>query len=156
MVVMRVHRAMIWYCDSISMPLYLLILRVMWLSVSYILVMENGSSCLIASYGLIFWMLQVSPCMERAVVEQLVDYFMARLAAYPTTLDEDESLVILALNLWLNGDRYNSLFAWFLLIFCLFISWLTVIWTQRSELLLSLLGWKRKCFMHACRRQMIW
>jgi hypothetical protein len=50
--------------------------------------------------------------MERAVLDQLVDYFMARLAAYPNTLDEDESLVILAsLNVWLNGDRYNSLFA---------------------------------------------
>jgi hypothetical protein len=44
--------------------------------------------------------------MERAVLDQLVDYFMARLAAYPTTLDEDESWVILASNLWLNGDRY--------------------------------------------------
>ena len=49
--------------------------------------------------------------MERAVLDQLVGYFMARLAAYPTTLDKDESLVILALNLWLKGDRYNSLFA---------------------------------------------
>jgi hypothetical protein len=48
--------------------------------------------------------------MERAVLDQLLDYFMARRAAYPTTLDEDESLVILALNLWLNSDRYNSLF----------------------------------------------
>lgn len=34
-----------------------------------------------------------SPCMERAVLDQLVDYFMARLAAYPNTLDEDESLL---------------------------------------------------------------
>ncbi|KAG2714790.1 hypothetical protein I3760_03G045000 [Carya illinoinensis] len=38
----------------------------------------------------------VSPCMERAVLDQLVDYFITRLAAYPTSLDEDESLVILA------------------------------------------------------------
>lgn len=34
--------------------------------------------------------------MERAVLDQLVDYFITRLAAYPTSLDEDESLVILA------------------------------------------------------------
>ncbi|KAG2714792.1 hypothetical protein I3760_03G045000 [Carya illinoinensis] len=35
----------------------------------------------------------VSPCMERAVLDQLVDYFITRLAAYPTSLDEDESLL---------------------------------------------------------------
>ncbi|KAL0014503.1 hypothetical protein SO802_001572 [Lithocarpus litseifolius] len=33
----------------------------------------------------------VSPCMERAVLDQLTDYFKKRLAAYPTTLGEDES-----------------------------------------------------------------
>lgn len=31
--------------------------------------------------------------MERAVLNQLVDYFKARLDAYPTTLQEDENLV---------------------------------------------------------------
>ncbi|XP_028771778.1 ribulose-1,5 bisphosphate carboxylase/oxygenase large subunit N-methyltransferase, chloroplastic [Neltuma alba] len=35
----------------------------------------------------------VSPCMERAVLDQLVGYFEARLAGYPTTLAEDESLL---------------------------------------------------------------
>lgn len=35
----------------------------------------------------------VSPCMERAVLDQLLDYFTTRLAAYPTTLGEDESLL---------------------------------------------------------------
>ncbi|KAK7855652.1 uncharacterized protein LOC111992538 [Quercus suber] len=35
----------------------------------------------------------VSPCMERAVLDQLADYFKKRLAAYPTTLGEDESLL---------------------------------------------------------------
>ncbi|XP_007031777.2 PREDICTED: histone-lysine N-methyltransferase setd3 isoform X1 [Theobroma cacao] len=35
----------------------------------------------------------VSPCMERAVLGQLVDYFNGRLAVYPTTLHEDESLL---------------------------------------------------------------
>ncbi|XP_021299207.1 LOW QUALITY PROTEIN: histone-lysine N-methyltransferase setd3 [Herrania umbratica] len=35
----------------------------------------------------------VSPCMERAVLGQLVDYFNGRLAGYPTTLNEDESLL---------------------------------------------------------------
>ena len=33
--------------------------------------------------------------MERAVLDQLVDYFERRLAGYPTTLSEDESLVII-------------------------------------------------------------
>lgn len=33
--------------------------------------------------------------MERAVLDQLLDYFTTRLAAYPTTLGEDESLVML-------------------------------------------------------------
>ncbi|GLT33128.1 hypothetical protein SLA2020_077410 [Shorea laevis] len=35
----------------------------------------------------------VSPCMERAVLDQLAHYFRGRLAGYPTTLDEDESLL---------------------------------------------------------------
>ncbi|KAF7801662.1 ribulose-1,5 bisphosphate carboxylase/oxygenase large subunit N-methyltransferase, chloroplastic-like [Senna tora] len=35
----------------------------------------------------------VSPCMERAVLDQLSDYFRTRLAGYPTTLAEDESLL---------------------------------------------------------------
>lgn len=35
----------------------------------------------------------VSPCMERAVLDQLSDYFKARLACYPTTLSEDETLL---------------------------------------------------------------
>ncbi|KAF5746944.1 hypothetical protein HS088_TW06G01120 [Tripterygium wilfordii] len=35
----------------------------------------------------------VSPCMERAVLDQLVDYFKKRLARYPTTLTEDEILL---------------------------------------------------------------
>ncbi|KMZ57984.1 hypothetical protein ZOSMA_7G00130 [Zostera marina] len=35
----------------------------------------------------------ISPCMERAVLNQLVDYFKARLDAYPTTLQEDENLM---------------------------------------------------------------
>lgn len=35
----------------------------------------------------------VSPCMERAVLDQLAEYFIKRLAAYPTTLAEDEALL---------------------------------------------------------------
>ncbi|KAJ0111887.1 hypothetical protein Patl1_02965 [Pistacia atlantica] len=35
----------------------------------------------------------VSSCMERAVLDQLADYFTRRLAGYPTTLSEDESLL---------------------------------------------------------------
>ncbi|KAM3361474.1 hypothetical protein P3S68_016328 [Capsicum galapagoense] len=35
----------------------------------------------------------VSPCMERAVLDQLSDYFNARLACYPTTISEDEALL---------------------------------------------------------------
>ncbi|ESW23543.1 hypothetical protein PHAVU_004G056200 [Phaseolus vulgaris] len=35
----------------------------------------------------------VSPCMERAVLDQLTDYFKTRLARYPTTLAEDESML---------------------------------------------------------------
>ncbi|KAG9446661.1 hypothetical protein H6P81_012789 [Aristolochia fimbriata] len=35
----------------------------------------------------------VSPCMERAVLDQLYDYFKTRLARYPTTLSEDEALL---------------------------------------------------------------
>lgn len=34
--------------------------------------------------------------MERAVLDQLADYFTRRLAGYPTTLSEDESLVMFA------------------------------------------------------------
>ncbi|KAK1294339.1 hypothetical protein QJS10_CPA16g00223 [Acorus calamus] len=33
----------------------------------------------------------VSPCMERAVLDQLSDYFKHRLSLYPTTLSEDEA-----------------------------------------------------------------
>lgn len=32
--------------------------------------------------------------MERAVLDQLVDYFMNRLAGYSTSLSEDELMVI--------------------------------------------------------------
>ncbi|KAE9612554.1 hypothetical protein Lal_00005797 [Lupinus albus] len=35
----------------------------------------------------------MSPCMERAVLDQLADYFKIRLAGYPTTLTEDESML---------------------------------------------------------------
>lgn len=35
----------------------------------------------------------VSPCMERAVLDQLADYFKRRLTGYPTTLSEDDSLL---------------------------------------------------------------
>ncbi|KAF7130672.1 hypothetical protein RHSIM_Rhsim10G0009000 [Rhododendron simsii] len=35
----------------------------------------------------------VSPCMERAVLGQLADYFETRLAGYPTTLSEDDSML---------------------------------------------------------------
>ncbi|KAL8110106.1 uncharacterized protein LOC141671665 [Apium graveolens] len=35
----------------------------------------------------------VSPCMEKAVLDQLASYFRGRLAGYPTTLDEDESML---------------------------------------------------------------
>ncbi|XP_024045986.1 uncharacterized protein LOC18052244 isoform X3 [Citrus clementina] len=35
----------------------------------------------------------VSPCMERAVLDQLADYFKARLAGYPATLSEDEAML---------------------------------------------------------------
>lgn len=31
--------------------------------------------------------------MERAVLDQLADYFKARLAGYPATLSEDEAMV---------------------------------------------------------------
>ncbi|XP_022982701.1 ribulose-1,5 bisphosphate carboxylase/oxygenase large subunit N-methyltransferase, chloroplastic-like isoform X2 [Cucurbita maxima] len=36
---------------------------------------------------------RVSPCMERAVLEQVAGYFERRLAGYPTTLSDDESLL---------------------------------------------------------------
>ncbi|KAK3183754.1 hypothetical protein Dsin_031040 [Dipteronia sinensis] len=35
----------------------------------------------------------VSACMERAMLDQLADYFKIRLAGYPTTLAEDEALL---------------------------------------------------------------
>ncbi|GMH15025.1 hypothetical protein Nepgr_016866 [Nepenthes gracilis] len=35
----------------------------------------------------------VSPCTERAVLDQFLDYFRSRLAGYPTTLVEDEALL---------------------------------------------------------------
>ncbi|GFP84928.1 histone-lysine n-methyltransferase setd3 [Phtheirospermum japonicum] len=37
---------------------------------------------------------QVSSCMERAVLDQLAEYFINRLAGYPTTLAEDEILLV--------------------------------------------------------------
>ncbi|XP_031381544.1 ribulose-1,5 bisphosphate carboxylase/oxygenase large subunit N-methyltransferase, chloroplastic isoform X1 [Punica granatum] len=48
---------------------------------------------LVRQSALLNFMLQVSPCMERAVLDQLADYFKSRLARYPTTLSEDESLL---------------------------------------------------------------
>ncbi|KAJ4822538.1 hypothetical protein Tsubulata_043422 [Turnera subulata] len=36
----------------------------------------------------------VSPCMERAVLDQLADYFRGRLTGYPTSLSEDESILM--------------------------------------------------------------
>ncbi|XXG89087.1 hypothetical protein AAC387_Pa12g1176 [Persea americana] len=35
----------------------------------------------------------VSPCMERAVLDQLSDYFKGRLSGYPTSLSEDDALL---------------------------------------------------------------
>ncbi|CAD6237762.1 unnamed protein product [Miscanthus lutarioriparius] len=35
----------------------------------------------------------LSPCTERAVLDQLVGYLESRLAGYPTTLDEDEAML---------------------------------------------------------------
>ncbi|KAL1206031.1 Ribulose-1,5 bisphosphate carboxylase/oxygenase large subunit N-methyltransferase [Cardamine amara subsp. amara] len=35
----------------------------------------------------------ISPCMERAVLGQLADYFMRRLSGYPTTPKEDDALL---------------------------------------------------------------
>ncbi|KAG5408449.1 hypothetical protein IGI04_004768 [Brassica rapa subsp. trilocularis] len=35
----------------------------------------------------------MSPCMERAVLDQLADYFMRRLSRYPTTLKEDDAML---------------------------------------------------------------
>lgn len=45
-------------------------------------------------YMMFVYRLQVSPCMERAVLDQLVDHFEFRLARYPTTLEEDEAMVM--------------------------------------------------------------
>lgn len=50
------------------------------------------SSCLCNI--LVIILQQLSPCMERAVLDQLVNYFEARLAAYPTTLTEDGDMVM--------------------------------------------------------------
>lgn len=36
--------------------------------------------------------------MERAVLDQLADYFKTRLSGYPTTLAEDESMVLVVQN----------------------------------------------------------
>ncbi|GER29553.1 rubisco methyltransferase family protein [Striga asiatica] len=36
----------------------------------------------------------VSSCMERAVLDQLAEYFIKRLAGYPTTLSEDENMLV--------------------------------------------------------------
>ena len=38
--------------------------------------------------------LKVSSCTERAVLDQLLDYFKERLSYYPTTLVEDNYLVL--------------------------------------------------------------
>lgn len=36
--------------------------------------------------------------MEKAVLDQLASYFKGRLAGYPTTLDEDESMVLITVS----------------------------------------------------------
>ena len=41
----------------------------------------------------IFVGVQVSPCRERAVLEQLNSYFIERISRYPTTLSEDIATV---------------------------------------------------------------
>ncbi|XP_054803841.1 uncharacterized protein LOC129307016 isoform X2 [Prosopis cineraria] len=51
----------------------------------------------------------VSPCMERAVLDQLVGYFETRLAGYPTTLVEDESLVLICQNIKATVDLISQL-----------------------------------------------
>ncbi|KAL0728133.1 hypothetical protein Bca4012_024226 [Brassica carinata] len=51
----------------------------------------------------------MSPCMERAVLDQLADYFMTRLSGYPTTLKEDDALII--------ATYYIPLFFFFSLVF---------------------------------------
>ena len=38
-------------------------------------------------------LLQVSPCMEQAVLDQLTVYFRTRLAGYCTSISEDELMV---------------------------------------------------------------
>ena len=38
--------------------------------------------------------------MEQAVLDQLADYFKTRLAGYPTTMAEDESLVLFLSKYW--------------------------------------------------------
>lgn len=45
--------------------------------------------------------------MERAVLDQLADYFRTRLGSYPTTLKEDESLVILAMAAIKDNNLYH-------------------------------------------------
>ncbi|CAI8594018.1 unnamed protein product [Vicia faba] len=67
----------------------------------------------------------MSPCMERAVLDQLADYFNSRLAAYPTTLAEDESMLA---DVSLNPKRRVA--------------------TQLVRL-------ERKRFMHVCRQSRI-
>lgn len=48
--------------------------------------------------------------MERAVLDQLADYFKSRLAGYPTTLAEDESMVLYVQILCLAKTKSNQLF----------------------------------------------
>jgi len=43
--------------------------------------------------------------MERAVLDQLLDYFRARLSRYPTTLTEDDALVLLGLINFIHSLR---------------------------------------------------
>ena len=47
--------------------------------------------------------------MERAMLDQIADYFKRRLAGYPTTLSEDESLVIFAFDFLFRYTCNSSL-----------------------------------------------
>lgn len=48
----------------------------------------------------------MSPCVERAVLDQLLDYFKERLLGYSTTLMEDNSLVH-ADSLYINNEMIH-------------------------------------------------
>lgn len=93
--------------------------------------------------------------MERAVLDQLAEYFRTRLSGYPTTLSEDDSLVSFQFPCYWMTNLIKGIVGCLLMCIC-YASWQILVWIRRSELPHNLSGWKRKLSVRACRWLWIW